>query len=251
MARTKTRIETKTSSDALLPLPMEKEMTDLWIQLLPILLAMIISPARTIAVIMLLHTPKKALTAFAFVTSLVTSMMLQGIIIGFLFSFVGLTMDERGPELLTVVSVMFILVGIIMLVGAAKFFFQEEDDDKLPPTWLEKIEYISPRGAFSTGFGWIMISPKQWAFVLTAVSVIYTANLNPIASLINFLIFTVLIQLFYLLIIGVHLLMPKRSGAILDSLFNWIKNHFRPVVIVLFTGFGLFFLIKGITELII
>ena len=40
------------------------------------------------------------------------------------------------------------------------------------------------------------------------------------------------------------------EGAMLDALFNWIKNNFRPVVIVIFTGFGLFFLFKGISELI-
>ena len=225
-------------------------MSELWLALLPILLAMLISPARTIAVILLLHTPKQALTAFAYVSGMVAAMMAQGILLGFLFSFVGLTMDERGPELTTVVSVMFILVGIIMLTGAAKFIFQEEDDDKPPPAWLEKLENLTPRAAFSTGFGWIMVSPKQWAFVLTAVAVIFTANLDPIASLINFFIFSVLIQLFYLLIIGIHLLMPKRSGAILDSLFNWIKANFRPVAIALFAGFGIFFLFKGITGLI-
>ena len=158
-------------------------------QLFPILLAMLISPARTIAVILLLHTPKQALTAFAYVCGMVASMMVQGILLGTLFSFVGLTMDERGAELTTIVSVLFILVAIIMLTGAAKFIFQEEDDDKPPPAWLEKIEYLSPSGAFSTGFGWLMVSPKQWAFVLTAVAVIFTANLDPIASLVNFFIF--------------------------------------------------------------
>ena len=120
-----------------------------------------------------------------------------------------------------------------------KFIFKEEDDDKAPPAWLEKIEFLSPRDAFSTGFGWILVSPKQWAFVLTAVAVIFTANLEPIVSLVNFFIFSVLIQLFYLIIIGLHLLMPERSGAILDSLFAWIKNNFRPVVIENSTGFGL------------
>ena len=225
-------------------------MTELWIALLPILLAMRISPARTIAVILLLHTPKQALTAFTFVCGLVSAMMVQGILFGLLFSFVGLTMDEKEPELTAIVSLLIILVGIIMLTGAAKFIFKEDDDDKAPPAWLEKIEYLSPRDAFSTGFGWILVSPKQWAFVLTAVAVIFTANLESIVSLVNFFIFSVLIQLFYLIIIGLHLLMPERSGAILDSLFNWIKNNFRPVVIVIFTGFGLFFLIKGITGLI-
>jgi hypothetical protein len=60
----------------------------------------------------------------------------------------------------------------------------------------------------------------------------------------------VLIQLVYLVIIGFHLLIPRRSEAILDALFNWIKNNARPVVILLFTGFGLFFLIKGISGLL-
>jgi threonine/homoserine/homoserine lactone efflux protein len=225
-------------------------MTELWIALLPILLAMLISPARTIAVILLLHTPKQALTAFTFVCGLVSAMMVQGILFGLLFSFVGLTMDERGAELTAIVSILLVLVGIIMLTGAAKFIFKEEDDDKAPPAWLEKIEYLSPRAAYSTGLGWIMVSPKQWAFVLTAVAVIFTANLDPIVSLVNYFIFSVLIQVTYLIIIGLHLLMPERSGAILDSLFNWIKNNFRPVVIVIFTGFGIFFLLKGISGLI-
>ena len=87
--------------------------------------------------------------------------------------------------------------------------------------------------------------------MLTAVAVIFTANLDPIISLVNFFIFSVLIQLFYLLIIGVHMLLPGRSEAILDTLFNWIKNNFRPVVIVIFAGFGLFFLFKGISGLIL
>lgn len=225
-------------------------MSELWLALLPILLAMLISPARTIAVIMLLHTPRHALTAFTYVCGLISAMMVQGILLGFLFSFVGLTMDERGPELTTLVSVLFVLVGIIMLTGAVKFISREEDDDKPPPAWLEKIEELSPRVAFSTGFGWIMVSPKQWAFVLTAVAVIFTANLDPILSLINFFIFSVLIQLVYFIIIVIYLVMPERSEAILNGIFKWTKTNFRMVAIALFSGFGIFFLYKGITGLI-
>jgi threonine/homoserine/homoserine lactone efflux protein len=210
---------------------------------------MLISPARTIAVILLLHTPKQATTALAYVGGMVSSMMVQGIIFGFLLSFVGLTTEQREGDLATVVAVLFIVVGIVMLVGASRILFQEEDDDKPPPKWLEQIESLAPRQAFSTGFGWLMVSPKQWAFVLTAVAVIFTANLSVGASRFNFVLFTVLIQSVYFLIIALHLAIPKQSAKILDALFNWIKNNFRPVVIVLFTAFGLFFLIKGITGL--
>lgn len=58
------------------------------------------------------------------------------------------------------------------------------------------IEQFTQHAASSTGFGWIMVCPKQWAFVLTAVTVIFTANLSPIQSLVNYFIFSILIQLF-------------------------------------------------------
>ena len=176
-------------------------------------------------------------------------MMLQGLLFGFLLSIVGLTLDERGGDLATFVAALFIVVGVIMLAGAAKFFFQEEDDDKPPPAWLEKIESYTPKQAYSTGIGWLIVSPKQWVFVLTAVAVVFTAGLSAAASFINFLIFTLLVQTVYFLILAIHLAMPKRLGKILDALFIWLKDHFRPVVIVMFTAFGLFFLLKGLLEL--
>jgi len=224
-------------------------MTELWLALLPILLAMLISPARTIAVILLLHTPKGARTAFAYVSGMVTSMMVQGIVLGFLLSVVGLATASREADLALVVSVLFVVVGIVMLTGSSKFIFQEEDDDKPPPKWLEQLESLEPRTAFATGFGWLMVSPKQWVFVLTAVAVIFTANLSVAASLLNFLLFSVLIQIFYLFLIAIYLLMPERSEAILDSLFKWLKRNLRAVAIVIFVGFGLFFLIKGLMGL--
>jgi threonine/homoserine/homoserine lactone efflux protein len=224
-------------------------MTELWLALLPILLAMLISPARTIAVILLLHTPKGARTAFAYVSGMVTSMMVQGIILGFLLSVVGLAMDSREGDLALVVSVLFVVVGIVMLTGSSKFIFQEEDDDKPPPKWLEQLESLEPRTAFAAGFGWLMVSPKQWVFVLTAVAVIFAANLSVVGSLINFFLFSVLIQVVYLVLIAIYLLMPERSEAILDSLFKWLKRNLRVVAIVIFVGFGLFFLIKGLMGL--
>ena len=220
-------------------------MAELWLALLPILLAMLISPVRTITVILLLHTPKAARAAFAYVCGMVTSMMVQGIIFGFLLSVVGLTADERAGDLETVVAVLFVVVGVIMLVGASRFIFQEEDDDKPPPKFLEGLESLAPREAFSVGFGWLMVSPKQWAFVLTAVAVIFTANLSVAGSLINWFIFSVLIQFVYFVLIAFYLFMPERSAAILDSLFNWLKRNLRAVAIALFTAFGLFFLING------
>lgn len=225
-------------------------MTDLWLALLPILLTMLISPARTIWIILLLHTPRGALTALAFVGGMMAAMMGQGIIFGFLFSAVGLTSAERSADLATAVAVLFVVAGIIMLAGAAKFIFQNEEDDKPPPDWFGKLESFTPRQASNAGFGWLVASPKQWVFVLTAVAIIFSAYLNVAASLANYFVFTLLIQTVYFVLIGINVLIPERSAALLDGLSNWLKANIKPLAIGLFSLLGLFFLVKGIVGLL-
>ena len=65
-------------------------------------------------------------------------------------SVVGLTVERRGGDLATVVSILFVVTGIILLVGGSKFIFQD-DDDKAPPDWLAKIELMSPSQAVKIG----------------------------------------------------------------------------------------------------
>jgi hypothetical protein len=175
-------------------------------------------------------------------------MMVQGVVLGFLMSIVGLTVENRGGDLVTVVSALFVVTGIILLVGGSKFVFQD-DDDKAPPDWFNKIELMSPAQALKLGFGWLMVSPKQWVLVLTAVAVIFAAYLTPAASVVNFFIFALFVQTLFFIIIGIQLLLPRRSQAILDRLFAWLKKHLRLLAIVIFVGFGLFFLVKGLMGL--
>lgn len=138
----------------------------------------------------------------------------------------------------------------IMLAGAAKFIFQDDEDDKPPPDWLGKLEAFTPRQALRAGFGWLMVSPKQWVFVLTAVAVIFSAYLSVMASLLNYFVFTILIQIVCFVLIGVHVVLPERSAALLHGLFNWLKKNKKPLAIGLFTILGLFFLIKGAMGLV-
>jgi hypothetical protein len=223
-------------------------MAELWANLLPILAVMFISPARTLAVILLLHTPKTAATAFAYVLGMISAMMVQGIALGLLMSVVGLTVERRGGDLMTVVSIMFVVTGIILLVGASKFIFRD-DDDKAPPDWFAKIETMSPAQAIKLGFGWLMVSPKQWVLVLTAVAVIFTAYLPSAVSIVNFFIFTLLVQTIFFVIIALQVVMPNRSQKMLDTLFIWLKKHLITIAIAIFGIFGLFFLVKGLTGL--
>jgi len=224
-------------------------MSEMWINLLPVLFAMMISPARTLAVIMLLHTPRSTTTAFSYVMGMISAMMVQGAALGAAMSLVGLTASDRSADLSTFVGALFVVGGLILLAGAFKFATAPASGGGSLGAALEKLEKLGPSGAFKIGFGWIFASPKQWVFVLTAVAVIFTAQLPIIGSLANYLLFAVLVQLAYFVIIAASLVAHDSVSAVLDSVFAWIKAHLRASAIGLFAFFGVIFLVKGLLEL--
>jgi hypothetical protein len=224
-------------------------MNDIWIELLPVLFALMISPARTLALILLLHTPRSTATALSYVLGMVTAMMLQGAALGAAMSIIGLTADDRSADLSVFVGALFVVGGVILLAGAFKIATAPATGGGSLASLLERLENLEPGGAYKIGIGWLLASPKQWVFVLTAVAIIFTAQLRTIGSLANYLLFTVLVQLAYLLIIGGFTIARAPVGRVLDSVFRWLKAHLRPTAIGIFTGFGLVFLFKGLTTL--
>lgn len=224
-------------------------MTEMWINLLPVLFAMMISPARTLAVILLLHTPRSSTTAISYVAGMTSAMMVQGAALGAAMSVVGLTGSDRSADLAIFVGTLFVVGGVILLAGAFKFATAPVSGNGSLASALEKLEKLGPGGAFKIGFGWIFASPKQWVFVLTAVAVIFTAQLSTIGSLANYFVFAILVQLAYFVIIGAFFIAKDQVSAALDAVFRWIKTHLRASAIGLFAFFGAVFLLKGLAEL--
>jgi hypothetical protein len=224
-------------------------MTDMWTDLVPVLLAMMISPARTLAVIMLLHTPRSTATALGYVAGMISAMMIQGAAFGAAMSIVGLTSADRSSDLTVFVGALFVVGAVVLFAGAFKIWTAPASGGGSLASALQRLEDIDPSGAYKIGFGWIFASPKQWVFVLTAVAVIFEAQLRPLGSLTNYLVFTLLVQIAYLLIIGAYSVARDRVSGVLDAAFGWIKTNLRTTAIGLFAGFGVVFLIKGLATL--
>jgi cadmium resistance protein CadD (predicted permease) len=225
-------------------------MFDLWFDLLPIAVATAITPGRILALILLFHTPRAVFTSLAFVGGMTTNMLIEGLAFALIFSITGNfdVVGAEGPP--AIMAILFIVIGILMLVGAAKVIFQEEDEDKAPPKWLAEIEAFTPGKAYKLGLSWLFVSPKQWIFTLTAVGVIFAANLEPLASLANYLIYILIaLSLFFLLIL-VYVFLGERSQALMDRLFKWLKKNAMTILTLVFIVFGLYFLVKGLIGLV-
>jgi threonine/homoserine/homoserine lactone efflux protein len=224
-------------------------LTELWLDLIPIAVAMAITPGRLIALILLLHTRQAVLTSLTFVGGMITNLLIEGLAFALIFSLTGIFAVEGAEGPPTIIAILFVVIGILMLVGAAKVIFQAEDEDKAPPKWLAEIEAFTPGKAYKLGLSWLFISPKQWVFTLSAVAVIFAANLDPLTSLANYLLFILIALFLFFLLILVYVILGERSQAFMDGLFKWLKKNAQTILIVVFIVFGLYFLIKGIVGL--
>lgn len=210
---------------------------------------MAITPGRLIALILLLHTRQAVLTSLTFVGGMITNLLIEGLAFALIFSLTGIFAVEGAEGPPTIIAILFVVIGILMLVGAAKVIFQAEDEDKAPPKWLAEIEAFTPGKAYKLGLSWLFISPKQWVFTLSAVAVIFAANLDPLTSLANYLLFILIALFLFFLLILVYVILGERSQAFMDGLFKWLKKNAQTILIVVFIVFGLYFLIKGIVGL--
>jgi len=224
-------------------------MSDMWIELLPVLLAMMISPARTLAVIILLHTPRSTTTALSYVLGMISAMMVQGAALGAAMSIVGLAAADRSSELSVFIGALFLVGSVVLFAGAFKIATAPASGGGSLASALERLESVDSSGAYRIGFGWILASPKQWVFALTAVAIIFEAQLQPLGSLANYLLFAVLVQLAYFLIIGVYVIAKDWATGVLDAAFGWMRANLKTVAIGLFFGFGVVFLLKAATIL--
>ena len=224
-------------------------MSELWINLLPLVLAMAITPGRLIAQILLLSSKKAVANSLAFVGGMASNMLIEGLVFASIFNLTGTFAVEGSDGPAAIIAILFVVIGVLMLSMAAKQIFQKEDEDKAPPDWLAKIESFTPGQAFKLGLTWLFISPKQWVFTLTAVAIIFAAGLDPLTSLANYLLFILFVLSLFLLLIVIYVVMGERSQAFMERLLKWLKQHMQTIVLVVLIGFGLYFLIKGISAL--
>jgi len=224
-------------------------MSDLWLDLLPIAVAMAVTPGRLLALILLFHSKQAVPTSLAFVGGMVTNMLIEGLAFGLIFSITGVFDVEEGAGPPAIFAILFVVIGILMLVGAAKMIFHEEDEDKAPPKWLAEIESFSSGKAYKLGVSWLFVSPKQWIFTLTAVGLIFGANLDPLIALANYLLFILIVLSLFFLLLLVYIFLGEHSQVFMDELFNWFKKRTQAILVIVFIVFGLYFLIKGTAAL--
>jgi len=224
-------------------------MSETIIDLLPFILGSTIVPVQIIILLLFLKNQQSGLLkGFLFMLGMSTFRLVQGILFGLILNLGGSPDQADGKS--PVVSTLLLVLGILLLNTAYKKIKKEEDPDGDPPKWMKMIESATTLKSFILGMQLLLISPKMWVFMLSAIGTINAAELGKPTSILAFIIFMLLAQTTLILAISVRILMPKRSKALLGTASAWLAQNNRIIIIVISLIFGVFFIYQGVTGLI-
>lgn len=224
-------------------------MSDLIVELLPLMIGAALVPLYPIVVLLLLRSQGGLLKAIAFMTGGLMVRGLQGILFGFVFGAADETYPDDGLDL--IVATLLLVVGLMLLIAAFKKWRKEEDPEDQPPKWMNKLSDLSAGKALSAGAIYVFVAVKQWVFTLSAIGVIGGAELGSSAAATGmYLLFVLTTQILVLPPILGYAVAPQKTAQPLQKAQTWLERHNRTIVVTVSLVFGIWFSFKGISGLV-
>jgi threonine/homoserine/homoserine lactone efflux protein len=219
--------------------------TDVLGQILPLAVAVSISPVQIIAVILLLFSERPTANAAALVAGFVVGV--AGVLT--LLVLVASTQDlAAGSDSSTGVGWGRLVLGALLVVAAVRKFRGRPGPDDPPsmPSWMEGIQSFSPGRSLVTGLALGAVNPKMVAMALAAAATIATAGLSAGDDATVIAVYTVIAAIGVTAPLVVAVAMGDRSGPVLDGWRDWLARHNTAVMSVLFLVFGVVLIGEGL-----
>ncbi|UBF24754.1 GAP family protein [Kovacikia minuta CCNUW1] len=214
--------------------------------LLPMVVGAALAPVWMIIVLLILRSPNGLVRAISFVAGVTIVRLLQG----FLFGYVLKSSAAEGSNGESpIVSVLLMVLGILLLISAVKKLMNEDDSDAPPPKWMSMLDQAKAPTLFGLGVLFTLIAPKLWVFTLSAIGIIWGADLSPLDRGMTFLAYVLGAQALMILPLVLCAIAPRQSASLLQSISNWLMRYKSQITLVVSLVFGSFFLWKGLSGL--
>lgn len=223
-------------------------MADVFVDLIPLILAATLAPVFPIIVLLLLQSERGLGKAIAFVVGAVTVRLVQGVIFGLVFR--SAVEAESAAGLQLIAPTLLTVVGVLLLVAGVKKVRKEDDGEDSEPKWMSRLSDLTVLKAAGGGALIMLVAVKQWVFTLSALAVIEEAQPGLTAGVALYLLFVVATQALVLPPIIAFAVAPEQSAKPLTAAQGWLQRHNRVIMIVVSFVFGAWFLFKGVSGLL-
>lgn len=212
-------------------------MSDAIGSILPLALAMAISPPPIIAIVLLLLSPAAKRSSLTFLVGWVAGILVAIVA----FTALASVIPERDPEASRpFVGVLQLVLGAAVLALAARYVITRPraGEAPKPPQWMSAIDGMTPTRALGFGFALAALNPKNLLLAMNAGLELGThyLDLAPLAAVIA--IFTVLATSSVLIPVIAYLIASDRLEKPLRALEEWLITNSWLIMALLLLVIG-------------
>jgi hypothetical protein len=218
---------------------------------LPLAIAGSCSPT-TLAIGILILSSRNRPLAKAVVFTIGNLLVLAGVgLVTLFFAHATSTTSAVSASPNAVDATIDVFVGALLVVLTLKHLLGPKSPTAdTSPSWLKGLDRLSFWRSFLIGVGIMAINVSTLVVFLPAVRYVgkYAGDLGNELALLAAVV--LIVESWMLAVLAMSFLAPQKSGRALRKLNVWVGKHSRTICSVLFGIFGVYFLIKGLTELL-
>jgi hypothetical protein len=212
--------------------------------LLPLAIAVTISPIPIIAEILLLFTKKPVANAGAYLAGFIVGI---AVVLGILVVVANaINLSKSGPS--KGAGTVQILLGVLLLVAAVRRFRSRPEPGEVAPTpkWMNGIAGFTPGKSLGIGAAIGAANPKNIAVGVAAAVTVSAASLSAGQTTISIVAYVVVAALGVAAPLMVTISFRDRAQLILNGWKTWLGQNNAAVMAVLFLVFAVILIGKGV-----
>ncbi|MGH3146840.1 MAG: GAP family protein [Rubrobacter sp.] len=205
--------------------------------ILPLALAVTISPIPNVAMILVLFSPRARTNGPAFLVGWIAGLVLVGVLATILSGSAGL--GSGSGESSVVGSLLKILLGLVLLWLASRSFRKRPRPGEQPPLpgWMRAIDSASAAKVFGIAV-LLSVNPKNLLFTVAAAVTIVQEGLILAGAAFTLAVFTIVASLGIAILLALYLAGGASARAKLDRLRVWLNANNATVMAVLLLVLG-------------
>ncbi len=212
--------------------------------LLPLAIAVTISPMPIIAEILLLFTKRPVAAASAYLVGFVVGVAL---VLGILVIVANaIDLSKSGPS--KGAGTLQLVLGVLLLVAAVRRFRRRPKDGEVAPSpkWMEGIASFTPGKSLGIGAAIGAANPKNIAVAVAGAAAISSAGLSAGQSIVSIVVYVVIAAAGVAAPLVVMVSLGDRAQGVLENWRAWLALNNATVMAVLLLVFGVVLVGKGV-----
>jgi threonine/homoserine/homoserine lactone efflux protein len=204
---------------------------------LPSAVGVAISPLPIVAVVLMLVTERGRVNGPSFVAGWCLGLAVVGAI---LLAIAGVANPSTDTGPATWVDVLFLVLGLLLILVAAKQWRGRPHGDEEPPTpkWMGALDAFTPAKAGGAGVVLSALNPKNLLLAVAGAAAIAQTGISTGQQIGAYVIFVAIASIGVAAPVVIYFAMGERSQHVLGELKTWLAHNNGVIMAVLLLIIG-------------